>query len=296
MKRFLKQIAVLVVFFIAMMYVLDVVYTQVYRNAKPRNKIQYVLSQKNQKVDYLFFGSSRVDNTIDPKVVEEVTGKKALNLGIQGARLPDYLILMRLAHEQGMIKDTVLVQVDYVYNIDSQTTSDAFKSALLPYMDNSVIDQYFKKYDEHYQKLKYVPFYRYMAYDFKIGFREFFNSVIGKSGKSDLSSGYNPRKGQMSKNFKSALPRGIAKDNPVIDEMNAFAQEAGFTIVYFMSPYCTRTTNLDFADKLSERIPELRNYTTLFTDKDETHFYNCSHLNHTGAQEFSRVLARDLTR
>ncbi|HCQ12005.1 hypothetical protein [Flavobacterium sp.] len=96
MKKFLKHIAALVVVTLVSMFALDCIYTYVYENAIPRNKTQYLLKLKNERIDYVFLGSSRLENHIVTKLVEEKTGKKALNLGVQGGRLDDMSLMIKL--------------------------------------------------------------------------------------------------------------------------------------------------------------------------------------------------------
>ena len=95
MKKFIKYTLSILVVIIALMYLLDTLYTYVYKNSIPRNKVSYLLSLNDKKIDYVFLGSSRVDNNIIAKVIETETGKIAINFGVQGAKLDDYFLMLQ---------------------------------------------------------------------------------------------------------------------------------------------------------------------------------------------------------
>lgn len=291
MRRFLKHIALIVSVLIAGMYLLDYIYTLVYNNAKPRSKVAYILKEENSPVDYTFIGSSRVENYIDAATIEKETGRKAINLGVQAAIVDDYFLLFDLALKKGIIKDTVFIQLDYAYNVNG--TSSILKSALMPYIHNPKIDSYIKERDPDYYKLKYIPFYRYLVYEYKIGFREIFLSTVRKKSNVDFSNGYIPRYGTSGEPMKGRLPNKLEATNTGVEAINALAKEHQITIIYFIAPLCNETLNLDFAEKLEQRIPGFKNYARLYENNNEF-FYNCTHLNNKGAQQFSKQIAKDI--
>ncbi|MDO9509771.1 MAG: hypothetical protein Q7J14_00620 [Candidatus Magasanikbacteria bacterium] len=269
---------------------MDLLYTNTYTKGLPRNKVSYVLSMKDTSIDYIFLGSSRVDNNIDASVIESITGKKALNLGIQAAKLNDLFFMLKLLKKQNINTEIVFIQVDYIYNMDGN--SEILKSYLMPYMEDVVISSYIKVRDSNYYKLKYIPFYRYLVYDFKLGFREHFNTFINKKTKLNLANGYDAKYGRVGSKLQASLPKTINKENKTIEAINKFSKENNIKVVYFMAPFCFNTENKYFSKKLKQKIPGLLDYSQLF--KEDNYFYNCSHLNDLGAKEFSKRLALDL--
>lgn len=288
MKKFTAYISSLFLALIVLLYILDALYTFTYKHGVPRNKVSYVLSQKNKKIDYVFIGSSRVDNNIDADVIEKITGKSAINLGIQGAKLDDYFLMIQLLHKQNIKSDTIFIQVDYVFNYEG--SSDIIKSNLIPYLQDDLISGYIRQRDPDFYKLKYIPFYRYLVFDYKIGFREFFNTLMGIKSNTDFKNGYYPLYGSQGVELKAELPDHIIDKNATIEAINHFALENNLKIVYFMAPYCAQTENLDFSEKLKEKIPYLIDYSREFKDC-EAYFFNCTHLNDDGAKAFSSVFA-----
>lgn len=293
MKKFIRDIGILFLSTIIVLFVLDWLYTYTYKNGIPRNKIAYILSIKNEQIDYIFLGSSRVDNMIDPSIITSITGKKALNLGIQGAKPDDYLLMLKLIELQNIKTDTIFIQMDYVYNFGKNSPSEIVMSSLMPYLDIPEIASNVKERNPDYAALRHVPFYRYLVYDYKLGFREFFNTNTGRKPKVDLDNGYNAKYGTVSKKLRGTLPSKIKESNETVEKIHTFAQENKLKIVYFMSPFCPETKNSDFSEKLKKRIPDLIDYSRIFNDH-ENYFFNCSHLNDTGAKEFSKRFAQDL--
>lgn len=290
MKKLLLYIGIVAGITLMLMLVLNWGYTIIYKNGLPRNKLAYVLST-NKAIDYVFIGSSRVDNFINAEILENKTGKTALNLGIQGSNLDDYYLLLQIAHKQKIIKDTVFIQLDYVYNHGD--SSDILKSFMMPYLDNKDIASFVKERTSNYFALKNIPFYKYMKYDFKLGFREVFATLIHKPNKIDLSNGYFPKYGTVQKGGSFHFPKKIIEENTVVTQIEAFSKINNITIIYFVSPICSNSYNLDYIDKLRSKVPQLWDFSTSLFDNDD-YFYNCSHTNDKGATRFSEIFAEKL--
>lgn len=291
MKKFLNIVGLHCVLIILFMFLLDEIYTYCYQTGTPRNKVAYILSEENKKYDYIFVGSSRVENSIDPAVITEVTNKTAINYGIQGALTNDYFIILQLLNKQKIKAEVVFIQIDYNYNREG--SSEILNSYLMPYLDDELVSSIIEEKNPDYSKLKHIPFYRYMKNDYKLGFREVFKTIIGNKPKLELKSGYAPLLVNMPGELKGSMPRFIIEENKTIAEINKFAKENNIEIVYFIAPSCKNVENIDFVNKLKTKIPGLIDYSRAFTG-DEDYFYNCGHLNDQGAQAFSKLFAKNL--
>lgn len=257
----------------------------------PRNKVSYLLSIENQKIDNVFIGSSRVDNGIDADIIESITGKRAINLGIQGGKIDDFLLMLELLKKQNITAENVFIQVDYIYNIEGN--SEIMMSNLMPFIHNDVIYEFVKERNPQYLALRYLPFYRYLKYDYKIGFREFLNTAIGNKTLINLENGYSPLAGSSGEILRGNLPDYIQEENKKIQDINSFARGNNININYFISPYCSATSNIEFSIKLEKKFAKFYNFSTVFSNNDE-YFYDCSHLNDKGAKEFSRIFAEKI--
>lgn len=291
MRRFGFYIAALLLVVLALMVSLDKIYTYTYTHGIPRNKIAYTLSLDRDTINYVFLGSSRVDNFIDADVIESVTNKKALNLGVQGAGIDDYYLMLQLIQQQKVVTDTIFIQVDYVFNMEGD--SDILKSFLMPYIGNKTIASYIEKRDNDYWRIKNLPFYRYLVYDYKLGFREFFSTFINKPSKTDFKNGYFPEFGSTGEKLMLSLPAKIKEKNEGIEAINAYAKKHNLNIVYFISPVCGATKNLDYSKKLQKKLFPFLDFSTVFLKHDE-YFFNCGHVNNKGAREFSKIMANTI--
>ena len=132
MQQFIRKIGVILLTTVLLLCLFDWAYTEVYVRSIPRNKTKYVLGLKDQKIDYVFLGSSRVENHIDTQLIKTLTSKKVLNLGIQGAKLDDnYLLLQLLIHNNVKI-GKLFLQVDYIFNTELYIDDKLVESPQLP--------------------------------------------------------------------------------------------------------------------------------------------------------------------
>jgi hypothetical protein len=264
-------------------------YTYVYSNSKPRNKTQFVLQLKNKKIDYVFLGSSRVQNHINTQLVQNLTSKKAMNLGINGAKLDHIYLMLKLLVSNNVSFEKVFIQVDYIYNFDSDSKIVSPES--LPFIrSNSVVNTHLKNDNPDFLKSNVIPFYRYAVNDYKIGFREFFFNVINKKSNQNFNDGFEPKNGKF-KDINYKLPDTIAKKNKVLDDITQFCKTNKINLVYFCSPFCTQVSSSNFVSKLKVKIPNLYDFSNVISN--DSLFVDCGHLNEKGADLFTRKLVQN---
>lgn len=292
MKRFLRYSLLVLVFTALSCYLLDYAYSAVYANCRPRNKFQYILKATPTEYDYVFLGSSRVANHIIPSVIEEKTGKKAINLGIEGAELEDSLLQLKLMLSQGFRIRKLFLQVDYLYN--SENTSIIAGTAALPFIKNPIIEDHLKGKIADFEENRYVPFYRYMKKGHAIGFREFSMSLAGKAARFDMADGFVPLEGRHPLSVWKS-PDTLAAKNKSISEFFSICATNNIELVLFYAPSCSLAQDQKFLRLLKARLPELQDYSRAIPD---SLFQNCGHLNKEGARAFTllfieKELAKD---
>lgn len=273
------------------MYLADQVYGYVYNNnSNSRNKTQFAIKTKNKQYDYVFLGSSRVQNHVNTELLSQLTGKKSINMGTNGALLTDNVILLKLLAENNQIKNLWL-QIDYVYNSDKM--SEIVGTEVLPYLNvNEIVNMHVKNNNDNYLLYKYIPFYKYMHAEHNIGIREFIFNAIAKKNKINLEIGFDP-KNQKFNNNKINLPNNIATSNKALKEIQEICKNKQINLVLFTAPFAPCTKNLEYIDKLKNAYPELKDYSRIYTDS-EKYFIDCGHLNEYGANEFTKIIAQDL--
>lgn len=294
MRKFVIQIIGILSIFLILLLVFDFTYTTIYENANPRTKFQYLRSLKNTKVNYVFLGSSRVENGIDPFVVENRTQKKCINLGYEAAKLGDIYTVLQLLKSYAIVTDTVFIQVDYIFDIKGHSINLPYE--MTPFIkDNPVTKDYLLNYIGEGPSMYYIPFIRYCRSDQKIGFRDFLANLIGKKTTVTENKGYSPLSVQANEIKNSnhfSLPASITSYSPYYEKIKKYGDVNNIKIVFFCAPFCRHTKNLDYVRKLKTKIPDLYDFSTVV--QQDSMFVNCFHLNESGATEFTEVFAKKI--
>ncbi len=292
MNTFVKHILKIVLVLIISAYALDFIFTYVFQNSQPYTKAQYIHSLKNQKFDYIFVGSSRVENSIIPEIIEQKTNKKVLNLGIKALKLKDMAFIVRLLKEYDVTYEKIFVQVDYSYN-NQEDYSKFFSSELLPYANsaNKEMDNYLATTNSNYFFLKNVPFLKYSNSEQLIGFRKIFLSSLKSRNSFEKSKGYFPLYDLSGREIQK-MPNFIIERNKYQVEIDNFAKKEKLNVHYFSSPVSLNTSNLNFFDKLKKNIPNLTNLHNVIAE--DKYFSDNCHLNHDGAVVFTNILIEKL--
>jgi hypothetical protein len=291
MKKFSSSIVGGIIAILIVMSVLDVVYTKIYESSPPRTKFQYLRSLKNKKVDYVFIGSSRVENGIVTTIVKQKTGKEAVNLGFQAAKLGDIYTLLQLIKEYNLHCEAILIQVDYIYNME-EGHSNIFEYEMTPFVrENKATREYLYRFSENPVANYYLPFYRYCNNDLKLGFREVFANIIHKETNVTKDAGYGPKYGNATK-LEGSLPNMVLERNAFLDSIQYFVKQNKMEVVFYCAPFCKNNQNKDFTAKLKTKIPGLQDFSGAI--KDDGMFLNCNHLNDSGAKRFTEIFVEEV--
>lgn len=286
MRRFLLHITAYLVLFLLVMGALDLAYTYVYAQSKPRSKFQYFRSLSHQHFDYAFLGSSRVDNSIVPSVIQNETGKTAVNLGIEASKPQDIFTMLQLLEAYRIETKTVYAQIDYIYNTNGNSNILAYE--MMPFLRENEVTKAHFSFLANRDALYYVPFYRYCQYDQKLGIREVFFNLISKKTSVADDFGFTPLHGQWT-NWRDELPTAIATHNGTIDSMRAWASTHRRELKFFCAPFDRRTKNQEFTGLLKAKLPDLLDYSKAVPESSL--FANYFHLNEEGACAFTALFS-----
>ncbi|MES2863884.1 MAG: hypothetical protein V4666_07180 [Bacteroidota bacterium] len=292
MNTFVKYILKIVLVLIVSAYALDFVFSSIYTHFQPYTKAQFIHSLKNQKFDYIFIGSSRVENSVIPEIIEQKTNKKVLNLGIKALKLKDMLFIIKLLKEYNVTYERIFVQVDYSYNFQ-EDYSKFYSSELLPYANsaNKEMDTYLAATNSNYFFLKNIPFLKYSNSEQLIGFRKIFLSSLKSRNSFEKSKGYFPLYNVSTLEIQK-MPTFIIESNKYQVEIDNLAKKEKLNIQYFSTPVSLNTSNLNFFEKLKKNIPSLINLHNVIAD--EKYFSDNCHLNNDGAVAFTNILIEKL--
>lgn len=287
MRKFAAFIAKLLIIIVLSAVVLDVLYTAVYLKASKRNKIEYVIDSKDKNFDVIFMGSSRTQNHIVAKLFND-KGIKAFNFGMNGSKLEETSLLLKLMVERNYKIKNLFLDVDV--NLNSNSHSKGVRAMYMPYLlFSQTIRNHYKSIDE-YNKLAYIPFYRYIENDAKIGFREMFFSLAHNKTKALKNFGYVALKkygGKLSYDMSSYSP----KRNIAYEEIKAICKKNNINLIAISSPMCQECQSDLYFNSIKLVYPEVYNYENKVTD--DKYFSTCGHMNFDGASLFTTIILND---
>jgi hypothetical protein len=287
MKKFLVFITKILIIIVLSAVLLDVLYTVIYLNSSKRNKIEYVFNSKDKNFDVVFMGSSRTQNHMVAKLFND-RGVKAYNFGMSGSKLDETALLLKLMVERNYKIKNIFLDVDL--NLNSNAKSKGTQALYMPYLHCSETIRNHYKTDPSYNKLLYIPFYRYIENDAKIGFREMFFSLTNKKTNALDNFGYFPLMGN-GENMKYDLSDYSPKRNPAYEEIKAICKKNNIHLIAIATPMCQECESDAYFNSIKAIYPEVYNYENKITeDKD---FASCGHMNVEGATLFTNIILND---
>lgn len=286
MKKFVRYISFRFLILIVLLCILDMVYTNIYANKKGiRNKIEFILQNKNKQYDFVFLGSSRVEFHINTPLINSQTGKKSLNLGTSGQTLTESFLTLKLLIEQNIKAEKYFIQVDESDLIETNKKSFIGASYFMPFIKNPEIEKHLKKYDVDYFQDTKIPFYRYMNYGYKIGYRELLLKIGNKNREKGFYIGLETvmKKDTTSVQFKNKY------SSEFINEIKEYGKSKEIKLILYTSPYYNVKNQEVFKETLS------KNDIAYYIDsiKKVNYFKDGGHLNKFGADKFTKMIIRD---
>nr|WP_199000983.1 hypothetical protein [Flavobacterium sp. ASV13] len=289
MKQFLIYTAKILIAVVLIAVILDGLYTAIFLHSKNRGKIETVFNSEASKYDVVILGSSRANNHFVSQMFED-KGLKTFNYGMSGGHLFEASLLLKLMIERKYEIKNVILEADL--NLSNDKESDGVSAKFLPYIHNSkVIRDHFSG-QENFKELYYIPFYRYIKYDSKIGFREIYNITQSKPTNALDNLGYYPlekhKKGNMKNNIVNLNP---LPQNKYYEEIKNLCKENNINFIAVMTPMCENVTGMNYFDKVKKTYPEILNYENVVIENK--YFSSCGHMNDKGARIFTAKILKD---
>ena len=287
MKKFLVFIVKILLITLLSAVVLDVLYTVIYVKSSNRNKIEYVYNSKNKNFDVVFMGSSRTQNHMVAKLFND-KGIKAYNFGMSGSKLDETALLLKLMLERNYKIKNIFLDVDL--NLNSNTQSEGVRAMYMPYLQCSQTIRNHYKTQKDYNKLLYIPFYRYIENDAKIGFREMFFSLTHKKSNALDNFGYFPLKGN-GKNMSYNLSDYSPKRNLAYEKIKSICKKNNIHLIAIATPMCQECPSEAYFNSIKLVYPEVYDYENKVVN--DTDFASCGHMNVQGATLFTKIILSD---
>ncbi|SNR49185.1 hypothetical protein [Flavobacterium sp. ov086] len=289
MKNFLIYISKIVLLTVFIAVVLDGVYTAVFMKAKRRGKIENVYNSKSEKYDVVILGSSRANNHFVAQMFQD-KGLKTFNYGMSAAHLFEASLLLKLMVERKWEIKNVIVEADL--NLAIEHRSEPISAKFLPYIHNSTIIKNQFEDQENFNEIYYLPFYRYIKYDSKIGFREVAFTMIDKKTNALDNFGFYPLQKHKNGNMKNDIVNlNPLPHNKYYEEIKNICKENNINFIAVMTPMCENVKGMNYFDKVKKAYPEIHNYENVVIE--DKYFSSCGHMNDAGARMFTARILKD---
>ena len=288
MKKFIGFVAKASLLLLIALVLLDVVYTTVYLQSSSRGKIDAVFNSTAIDYDVVILGSSRANNHFVTELFEK-KGLKTFNYGISGGHLYEASLLLKLMVERKYEIKNVVLEADM--NLSNEHQAEGISAKFLPYLHSSeVVKKHFEK-EPNFKELYYIPFYRYLQFETRIGFREMFKAAVKEPTKILDHGGYyslGTTKGNMKNNISKLNP---LPHNKYYEEIKAICKANKINFIAVMTPMCENVVGMNYFDKVHKAYPEIHNYENVIVENK--YFSSCGHMNDTGARLFTARIIKD---
>ncbi|KAF2510817.1 hypothetical protein EYY60_09925 [Flavobacterium zhairuonense] len=289
MKKFLIYTAKFVAIIILVAIALDGLYTYIFLQSRNRGKIETVVNSTAQKYDVVILGSSRANNHFVAQMFED-KGLKAFNYGMSGGHLFEASLMLKLMIERKYSIKNVILEADL--NLANDHMADGISAMFLPYIHNSTLIKDHFSTQPNFNELYYIPFYRYIKYDSKIGFRETFFTAIHKKTRILDNLGYYPlekhKNGNMKNNIVNLNP---LPHNKYYEEIKNICKANNINFIAVMTPMCENVVGMNYFEKVEKAYPEIHNYENVVVE--DKYFSSCGHMTDEGAKLFTARILKD---
>ncbi|MCJ1805544.1 hypothetical protein BWK60_11470 [Flavobacterium covae] len=289
MKKFFKHALTILFIILISSIFLDILYTFIISSSSKRNKVEYVLHTKNKVYDVVIMGTSRANNHFVPSIFEE-KGYKTFNFGMSGSHLFETNLMLKIMLQQKFKIKNLLLEADL--SICNEKRDEGTTSRFMPYLhSNPIIKDHFRS-EVDFLQLYYIPFYRYLKFDNKIGFREINKSFLKERTNLLDNKGYYPLRGTNWKRMNNNISGLKPMRNRYLDDIKRICKEHNIQLFLVMTPMCKSTKGMSYFEKINKIYPEIHNFENAITD--DHYFSSCGHLNNQGATEFTKYILNHL--
>ena len=198
--------------------------------------------------------------------------------------------MLELMIERNYQIKTLVLQVDL--NINTNDHSEAIRALFMPYLHQSKTIRNYYQNSKEYPYLVYIPFYRYMHYDARTGFRELYKTSTQEPTNQLFNDGFYP----LLKNQHPLIPADLSKYQPkrniAYEKIKQLCSKNGIRLIAMTTPICKATINREYFDQIKKVYPEILNFENAVTE--DNYFSTCGHLNKDGAYQFTKVVLDSL--
>ncbi|MDX2045322.1 MAG: hypothetical protein SFU87_00960 [Chitinophagaceae bacterium] len=271
-----------------------------------------LLANKRADPEIAVFGSSVGEVGIDPRVIENITGKRTYNYSIDGTRFLQYRGLVKELNESSASCKLVIFTETFfsLTKVDQLTEADRYMAHI---RNNSIYESLYDVQPELAWKLKYIPFYKFVVMKHPyykasiLGLKSWIKNILPDDSLKGYTPKYRTWETGLDSINKSSKPVTIILDSITIEKYRLTIRELkhkGRKVLIIIPPVhkdgLALLPNLDVLRKALSSFEEegvyFRDYSVNGISEDKSYFYNNSHLNDAGAKKFSGLLAGDINK
>jgi len=304
MKKFLLQTLLFTIILLVLAAAFDVLLTT--RAVRLRTSPFATwndIYQRNIDADILVMGSSRAFVQFNPAIIDTVLHTNSYNLGMNGRAADSQILKYKVFRHEGNRKPKLIV---YEVSHGTMQKSNGYeRDQLIPYLHDSYLWRLFHKQEGFSLADRLVPSWRFLGHNTLIR-KILFPQEIGEHNKPLYKGfrGYNKK--WSGKGLRQQASVSYTHDTTIIRQFCGFLDECrrdSIQVVLVTSPfYIGGTKKMADSTGMHAMFAQIANdynlpyldYTYDELSYDTAYFYNTMHLNKTGADLFSRKMARDI--
>jgi hypothetical protein len=274
--------------------------------------MHYLVAAGQEQNDILFVGNSHTFYQIDPRAVQDSTGRKAYNLGLEGVSMVYYNMVYRTYMQRHPAPKYLVINIDHrCFNTDVRVFNfpDYF-----PYIKDSMVSACLTPYCPEYRYSISQFYYRMMRVNARPDPSKLSNLHYLFSPGNDILPivdslrGFHPFAIKWENKRHDVIEYHAVCTGLGVDMLRDIIRDAGahgIKVILIATPqyrdYRQVIRNYDaLIDTCRHMAAEahipLWDYTDISMTQDRDNYYNIEHLNAQGAAIYSRMLAGDLRR
>ena len=262
--------------------------------------------------EILINGSSRALSHYDPRVLQNLTGRSAYNIGQNASQIDFELAFLKTYLEHNTKKPGLIIQNLDLFSFETTKKGELYDPGLyVPYMNDSDLYDFIRQKEPDAWKTRYLPLYGYAVEDMRFTWVWGLLRCAGVQGPEDYYEGFNPRRLTWNadfEHFQAGNQSGVSyliepEGVKCLEELIGLCQKNGIQIILVYSPEYSEMQKLETNRKeimekfhgISEqfKVP-FWDYSDSPISSERNYFNNSEHLNGEGAEVFSQNVAQRL--
>ena len=274
-----------------------------------QEKINWILSKKDQKYDFAFLGSSRALNMVDINYLQNTWQISGINLGTASSDFSDNYLTLYEFYKNGNHPNNLFLQVDEQSLDPKQGFGYSFHEQwFFNFLGDKIVDEVYQDNSgrNKYLAWKRLPFLRYM--EFNNPYKELILGLIHKKINYDLVGGSELM--DSIDHQGEAAPLNIKKwqvsdqGKKYLEKIIKLARENGTNVILYTAPYYKIHNSNSSVSLVEDYIVKTAhknslvflNFRTSDLAQHWEYFRNEAHLDKTGTALFMAEFAPEAKR